>query len=74
VQFATLEAFMTHSQIPIVILIQTWQHAEQDAYSIRKRVFVEEQGVPEEMELDEFDLDARHALPMQAQNASVRLA
>jgi predicted GNAT family N-acyltransferase len=62
VQFATLEAFMTHSQIPIVILIQTWQHAEQDAYSIRKRVFIEEQGVPEEMELDEFDLDARHAL------------
>jgi len=46
----------------IVILIKTWQDAKQDAYSIRKRVFVEEQGVPEEMELDEFDLNARHAL------------
>ena len=53
---------MTHSQIPIVILIKTWQDAKLDAYSIRKRVFIEEQGVPEEMELDEFDLDARHAL------------
>ena len=53
---------MTHAQIPIVILIKTWQDAKLDAYSIRKRVFIEEQGVPEEMELDEFDLHARHAL------------
>ena len=53
---------MTHSQMPIVILIKTWQDAKLDAYSIRKRVFIEEQGVPEEMELDEFDLYARHAL------------
>jgi predicted GNAT family N-acyltransferase len=53
---------MTHSQIPIVTQIKTWQDAKLDAYSIRKRVFIEEQGVPEEMELDEFDLHARHAL------------
>jgi predicted GNAT family N-acyltransferase len=53
---------MTHSQMPIVILIKTWQDAKLDAYSIRKRVFIEEQGVPEEMELDEFDLNAQHAL------------
>lgn len=53
---------MTHSQTPIVILIKTWQDAKLDAYSIRKCVFIEEQGVPEEMELDEFDLNARHAL------------
>jgi len=46
----------------LVILIKTWQDAKLDAYSIRKRVFIEEQGVPEEMELDEFDLNARHAL------------
>ena len=46
----------------MVILIKTWQDAMLNAYSIRKRVFVEEQGVPEEMELDEFDLNARHAL------------
>ena len=61
-QFATLEAYMTHSQILIVILIKTWQDAKLDAYSIRKRVFIEEQGVLEEMELDEFDLNALHAL------------
>jgi predicted GNAT family N-acyltransferase len=53
---------MTHSQTPIVILLKTWQDAKLDAYPIRKRVFIEEQCVPEEMELDEFDLDARHAL------------
>jgi predicted GNAT family N-acyltransferase len=46
----------------LVILIKTWQDAKLDAYSIRKRVFIEEQGVPEEMELDEFDLNALHAL------------
>ena len=57
-----IEAHMTDSQIPIMILIKAWQDARLDAYSIRKRVFIEEQGVPEEMELDEFDLNARHAL------------
>lgn len=46
----------------MVILIKTWQDAELDAYSIRKRVFIEEQGVPAEMEIDEFDLNALHAL------------
>lgn len=46
----------------LVILIKTWQDAKLDAYSIRKRVFIQEQGVPEELELDEFDLNAQHAL------------
>ena len=45
-----------------MILIQSWADAKQAAWSIRKRVFIEEQGVPEEMELDEFDLTAQHAL------------
>lgn len=45
-----------------MILIKSWQDAEQEAYSIRKRVFIEEQGVPEEMELDEYDPSAWHAL------------
>ena len=45
-----------------MILIKTWQDAQQEAYSIRKHVFIEEQGVPEEMELDEFDPSAQHAL------------
>jgi predicted GNAT family N-acyltransferase len=45
-----------------VILIQPWQDAQAAAYPIRKRVFIEEQGVPEAMELDEFDPIAQHAL------------
>ena len=45
-----------------MILIKSWLDAEQEAYSIRKRVFIEEQGVPEEMELDEYDPLAQHAL------------
>ena len=45
-----------------MILIQSWADAKQVAWPIRKRVFIEEQGVPEEMELDEFDLTAQHAL------------
>ena len=45
-----------------MILIQSWQEAKPVAWSIRKQVFIEEQGVPEEMELDEFDLTAQHAL------------
>ena len=44
------------------ILIKPWQEASQDAYLIREKVFIEEQGVPEDMELDEFDPTAKHAL------------
>jgi predicted GNAT family N-acyltransferase len=45
-----------------VILIKSWLDGKEDAYLIRKRVFIEEQGVPEEMELDECDPLAQHAL------------
>jgi len=44
------------------ILIKPWQEASQDAYLIREKVFIEEQGVPEDMELDEFDPTSKHAL------------
>lgn len=45
-----------------MILIKTWQEAEQEAYFVRKQVFIEEQGVPVDMELDEFDPTSKHAL------------
>ena len=45
-----------------MILIKSWLAGKEDAYSIRKRVFIEEQGVPKEMELDECDPLAQHAL------------
>ncbi len=48
-----------------MILIQTWQKAFKQAYVIRQKVFIEEQGVPQEMELDEFDPVASHALAFQ---------
>ena len=45
-----------------MILIKSWVDGKEEAYSIRKRVFIDEQGVPEEMELDEHDPLAQHAL------------
>lgn len=45
-----------------MILIQSWQEASKDAFAIRKQVFIEEQGVPEDLELDELDPVAIHAL------------
>jgi predicted GNAT family N-acyltransferase len=44
------------------IIIKPWQEASQEAYLIRKKVFIQEQGVPEDMELDEFDSTSKHAL------------
>ena len=44
------------------IVIRPWQQAFEQAFQIRKQVFIEEQGVPEEMELDEFDPLSQHAL------------
>ena len=45
-----------------MILIQAWQEASKEAYAIRQKVFIEEQGVPQEMEIDELDPIAWHAL------------
>ena len=50
---------------PLEIFIKPWQEAAQEAYLIRKQVFIEEQGVPEDMELDEHDPLAKHALAYQ---------
>jgi predicted GNAT family N-acyltransferase len=51
------------------ILIKPWGIASKDAFLIRKKVFVQEQGVPEEMEIDEYDELAWHALVYQDQQA-----
>lgn len=45
-----------------MILVQSWQEASKQAYAIRQKVFIEEQGVPRELELDESDPIAWHAL------------
>jgi len=46
----------------LVILIKPWPEAQADAFLVRHQVFIQEQGVPAELELDEFDRVASHAL------------
>ena len=44
------------------ILIKPWKEAQADAFLVRQEVFIHEQGVPAELELDEYDPLATHAL------------
>lgn len=44
------------------IQLQTWFQAEETVMPIRIEVFVKEQSVPEDLERDEYDIDAIHAL------------
>jgi predicted GNAT family N-acyltransferase len=44
------------------ILIKPWKEAQTDAFLVRQEVFIQEQGVPAELELDEYDPLAAHAL------------
>ena len=46
----------------IEIITLTWPQASALAYPIREQVFIREQGVPEDLELDEQDGGAIHAL------------
>lgn len=50
------------------ILIKHWKEAEVDAFLVRQEVFIREQRVPAELELDQFDPSAVHALAYQAAN------
>ena len=47
------------------ILLKPWQKAKADAFLVRQAVFIQEQRVPAELELDEFDPSATHALAYQ---------
>jgi predicted GNAT family N-acyltransferase len=44
------------------ILVKSWKEAKNDAFLVRQEVFIHEQGVPAELELDEYDPSAAHAL------------
>ncbi|WP_420542186.1 GNAT family N-acetyltransferase [Sporosarcina ureae] len=46
--------------LQITVKIVTDEKGQQDAYTVRKKVFVEEQGVPLILELDEHDQEAIH--------------
>ena len=47
------------------ILIKSWEKAELEAFLVRQEVFIQGQGVPSELELDELDRSAAHALAYQ---------
>lgn len=51
---------MTASSLPVVLL--RWEEAAGDLARVRRRVFIEEQGVPEALEWDEWDAPSLHAL------------
>jgi predicted GNAT family N-acyltransferase len=46
----------------IAIETQSWLTARDAAYAIRHAVFVEEQDIPAELEIDDYDPIAEHAL------------
>ena len=46
----------------IAIETQSWLAARDLAYAIRHAVFVEEQGIPAELEMDDYDPIAQHVL------------
>ena len=45
-----------------MIYLKPWSDAQEDAFKVRQTVFIDEKGVPEDMEIDEFDPIAIHAL------------
>ena len=47
------------------ILLKSWKEAEVDAFLVRQEVFILEQSVPAELELDELDSSAAHVLAYQ---------
>lgn len=51
------------------INVKPWSEAHYEAVSIRYEVFVGEQKVPVEIEIDEFDEDAWHAVVFDANKA-----
>jgi predicted GNAT family N-acyltransferase len=50
------------SQDDLVIRLADWNHDQQQLKHIRRKVFIEEQQVPESMEWDEFDSVSTHYL------------
>lgn len=44
------------------ILTKSWNEAITEAFLVRQEVFIQEQGVPVELELDEYDPLAAHVL------------
>lgn len=57
---------MAESGDSITLRAASWQHQRKELQFVRRRVFVEEQGVPEDEEWDAADLTALHVLAVVA--------
>jgi predicted GNAT family N-acyltransferase len=57
------------SQSPIAVIEITTRAQMDQAWALRRRVFIEEQHVPEEIEMDEDDAHAFHALALDGETA-----
>ncbi|MBC8214967.1 MAG: GNAT family N-acetyltransferase [Candidatus Marinimicrobia bacterium] len=51
----------------IIKVVKTKSELEQ-AFEIRRKVFIKEQNVPEEIEMDEFDVSSRHIMAIAENN------
>ena len=58
------ETFLKHANTALTVQTGSWQQLGEYASAIRHEVFVQEQAVPVELELDEHDAIALHALAM----------
>jgi len=56
---------------PFTVTIMDWRAAHAEAAPIRFAVFVEEQNVPPEIELDDWDAKCDHALAYDAQGRAI---
>lgn len=46
----------------VVVTLVSWEAAAADLMQVRRRVFIEEQGIPESLEWDQWDAPSLHAL------------
>ena len=58
----------------IILEITTWQQAKEDAISVRRRVFIEEQQVLEEIEIDGTDEGFEHIVAFNMKHEAVGTA
>ena len=52
----------------------TWLHDKNNLKAIRRKVFIEEQAVPESMEWDEHDADSHHVLVYNTDDQAIACA
>ena len=58
----------------VAVRVVEWAEAQRDIRSIRKAVFIEEQGVPAELDLDDLDRDCLHVLACDEQGQPIGTA